>query len=75
MHASPDMSGPEFDERFERLEALVRAESAETRAMIADTRALVDERTADTRTLIDERTTGLRRLIDQNRSLDRRGSR
>jgi len=49
------MSGPEFDARFERLEVLIRAESADTRGMVAALRALLDERTAELHRLIDQK--------------------
>ena len=62
VQTSAGMSGPEFDARFERLEVLIRAESA---AVIAQTRALMDERTDETRALIDERTDETRALIDE----------
>jgi len=55
---SPGVSGPETDDRFERLEVLIRAESADTRGMVTALRALLDERTAE-----------LHRLIGQNRTV------
>lgn len=58
------MNGPEFDARFERLEALVRAESAETRAMVAETRTLLDERTAGINARIDRGAAETRELVD-----------